>query len=390
LGCSFTIADATFGGPLDGGRDAGAPRDGGADSGPDAFAPPDASCELGTLENCTRCGETCAWSCTPSGCNDAVAIDVSSTHGCVARSLSGTACWGFNQSYQLGDGTMADSTLPVASPFDDRFIDVCVGGSILGTEFSCALSSAGIVSCWGSNLFGVLGSAEPSDSPVPVPIELVDRAAQLGCGDFHVCARLNNGDIWCWGLQPEGSDDHSVRRVGGFAARAADLSVGDSHACALLETGRVQCWGNNHEGQLGDRTTTGSTTPVTVVGFEAGASMVAAGVGSCAVNVAGEVLCWGGAYGPVPTVVEGVSSPVGLDTGCAALTDGVACWDPGRPIASRVAGTSGPFLRIAWSDVPMFGCAVSETGATLCWGEGHLGTGAMSSAAAVAVPPPRE
>ncbi len=66
--------------PSDAGmRDAGRPDAGALDAGsPDDAARPDApTCEsTGTLEHCTACGDRCAWSCTPSGCNDPVVVSV--------------------------------------------------------------------------------------------------------------------------------------------------------------------------------------------------------------------------------------------------------------------------------------------------------------------------
>lgn len=45
------------------------------------------------------------------------------------------------------------------------------------------------------------------------------------------------------------------------------LAAGDDHTCTITESGTVKYWGYNFYGQLGDGSTTSSTTPVTVAAF---------------------------------------------------------------------------------------------------------------------------
>ena len=49
------------------------------------------------------------------------------------------------------------------------------------------------------------------------------------------------------------------------AARARPaIAVGNAHSCAASADGTVKCWGLNSKGELGNGSTTSSTTPVVV------------------------------------------------------------------------------------------------------------------------------
>ncbi len=123
---------------------------------------------------------------------------------------------------------------------------------------------------------------------------------------------------------------------------ATSIAIGNAHACAVRSDGSVQCWGGG--GLVGDGTTVGRFTPVSVPGLD---DVVGIGVGflhTCAVRKAGDVLCWGiGTSGQTtnslglqlnsPTPVSGLPRPAlgiaaheGSHT-CAVLNDGTAwCW----------------------------------------------------------------
>lgn len=123
---------------------------------------------------------------------------------------------------------------------------------------------------------------------------------QITAGKYHTCALLEDETVRCWGYNAYGqlgdgstTDSTTPVPVSGLSG-AAQIAAGTNHTCALLEDGTARCWGQNNNGQLGDGSTVHRTTPVAVIGLS-GATQVAAGINhTCAVLEDGTVLCWGG------------------------------------------------------------------------------------------------
>lgn len=146
--------------------------------------------------------------------------------------------------------------------------------------------------------------------PVSVP-PFGSSPTAISAGGAHTCALLSGGAVNCWGKNDEGqlgdgttTNSTSPVLVSGITTATA-ISAGGSHTCALLSSGKVQCWGENSSGQLGNNnaTTTPQTTPVTVV-VDDGAgtttdlsgvsSLSAGGTHTCAMlSTIGQLKCWG-------------------------------------------------------------------------------------------------
>jgi alpha-tubulin suppressor-like RCC1 family protein len=72
------------------------------------------------------------------------------------------------------------------------------------------------------------------------------------------------------------------------------VSAGFAHSLALTNVGGVKAWGNNGLGQLGDGTSTNSSTPVDVSGLTSGVVSISAGL---AHSLALKSNCTGWAWG---------------------------------------------------------------------------------------------
>src|SRR5690348_7670557 len=143
-------------------------------------------------------------------------------------------------------GVLAGKTLTQISASDDA---------------NCVLDSAGAAYCWGQGSQGELGNGSTADSPLPVTVDTSGVLAgktltQISAGDGTACALDSGNTIYCWGL-------NIVARAGGPAPTRflvpakldtggvlagktiSQISVGGGDICALDSTGTAYCWGNS-------------------------------------------------------------------------------------------------------------------------------------------------
>lgn len=204
---------------------------------------------------------------------DIVAVTAGNYHNCAMTAGGDVSCWGYNEEGQLGDGTQNNRLEPVPAVGLPRGIVMIVGGE----RHTCALTFAGAVNCWGWNSTGQLGDGSSSwRSLTPVtPTGMSSGVAALTAGGMYSCARkISDGGVWCWGANESGQlgdGTTTLRRAPVAASSLANgiftLVSGANHTCALNRRGGLKCWGLNHNGQLGDRTTTNRSTPVTTRGL---------------------------------------------------------------------------------------------------------------------------
>lgn len=157
---------------------------------------------------------------------------------------------------------------------------------------------------------------------------------EIDAGEFFTCGLVSDRTVRCWGYNNNGqlgdgttTASSTPVTVSGLNGAVA-LTVGGYHSCALLTDGTAGCWGYNQSGQLGDGTTTSSPTSVIVSGLSGIASISAGGYHTCAVLTDGTASCWGyNGYGelgdgtttdsPTPIAVPGLSGVASISAGAA-------------------------------------------------------------------------
>ena len=317
-----------------------------------------------------------------SGVTTAIAVSAGlSSYTCTVLAARTAQCWGGNDWGQLGDGTRTDSKVPVTVP------DLTSVTAIApGVDHTCARLSDGTVKCWGSNLYGQLGTVVPQTAAflqshvtfVPVAVPGLSGVTAIAAGNVFTCALQSNGEVVCWGAKG-GLGAFAPALVSGIST-ATSISAFEYQACARLSDGTVKCWGNIRSSSpsgswdtgLGDGSTAGSYTPVTVTGITTATAVTVGYAHTCLLLVDGSARCWGlnhrGQLGTGAFTAPETCSFSGL-------TSATIC----RRTPTPVAGLSGA---TAMGSGGAHTCVLKATGEVWCWGAneyGQLGTGTLTS-----------
>ena len=136
---------------------------------------------------------------------------------------------------------------------------------------------SGQIRCWGGNANLQLGNPATTAvrSLTPVTVAVISNATAVAAALLHTCAIIPPGSVFCWGANFNGSLGDTTLTTSGSAtpvyvmglSGVTAISGGSYHTCALLADGSVACWGENGDGRLGNGSIGSSTMPVPVTGW---------------------------------------------------------------------------------------------------------------------------
>lgn len=263
---------------------------------------------------------------------------------------------------------------PIESPSEGPFRALHSGAP---AGHHCMVTATRQVACAGTNSHGELGSGASSGTEF-WPLQIVDGLMpvdRVALASFRTCVLDNAGEVYCWGVNLNGSfgdgtiNVQSRRSHVALNAPANDLAVNLFSGCVVVgPSGNVACWGLNDVGQLGISNLETRYTPAVLHGLSNVRQVVLGDAFGCALGHEGEVWCWGSDS----ALQLGTAAPP--EGTCQPSTQTIRCST--RPVrvplsSSVVAITAGA----------SHACALVRDRSIWCWGNnlnGQLGTGSFS------------
>lgn len=274
----------------------------------------------------------------------AKAISSDYSYTCIIASDDKVYCWGSNTFGQLGNNSKTDSRVPVAVDTSGALNNKTIKSITADVYHACAIDSDNKAYCWGMNDHGELGNGSTASSSVPVAIDMSGALnnktiKSISGGGYYTCAIASDDNAYCWGSNYSGTLG-SNSNYGGTAPTVSPVAVntsgalnnktiktisaGNSATCAIAYDDKAYCWGGNYGGQLGINNSTGDYTTASPTAVDANGALKDKSLRKidvtkeavCAISYDNKVYCWGdghsGLFGTIPAS-DVNASPIEID-----------------------------------------------------------------------------
>jgi alpha-tubulin suppressor-like RCC1 family protein len=186
--------------------------------------------------------------------------------------------WGQNATGQLGTGGTISTFVPAAvvstGALAGKYIVAVAATNSSSGGTSYALSGDGLVYAWGNGSLGQLGNGSLANSNVPVAVNTAGvlsgrKIVALATGVDHVLALSSDNLVFAWGQGGFGqqgnasvANNSAPVQVGGLSGSVVAIAAQGNSSYALTSDGRIFGWGQGERGQVGDGLNANRSTPV--------------------------------------------------------------------------------------------------------------------------------
>ncbi len=274
-----------------------------------------------------------------------------------------------------GELRCTGTTLRSPLPFDQT---VAYSKIAEGTDASCAITTTGVLKCWGTNAYGAAGVGSTSPVTTPTVVDSGTTYKEISAGYQHMCGITSADVLKCWGDNTTGQlgDNSTTQRTSPVVIASgtayAKVRAGLNYSCGITTAGDAMCWGANGNSQLGDNSLTQRNVPtpitllvagtkfseIAVTSIDKGNSFATNRMTTCAIETpSGQLYCWGnnsgGQMGDGTTNNNSYMTPVDVGNTYKAVS---------------IVGLVSPSTTQGYGK---FGCGILTNGTMRCWGWGR-------------------